>query len=303
MADLKQDDTKVGAAKPDAAKPKRNYFGVKNAVVAGAGALLIAAVFARAGCDGQDRLVQGPDRPVGVVVPMPTAIPVAVCSPPVKGDNNCEREKGEHDLNSKNWDPQSCGYCGDRIAQDFETAEECPVDFACGNGRVDRNVVYGAYLAPREENGVYSLGTLTVAESCRESDSAYCASDCGRGTSPRAAGSGRRTEGDRPPRADTTDVRPPSGGGGACPTEVLSLFRGRANALKAGPNLASIRANCPDSATTGTTLRVHIVVQGGFATSATVSGCGSQGLSVNLGGIPAGVDSCSGDLPVTIPPG
>lgn len=302
MAELKHDESKKDAAKPNAAKPARNYFGVKNAVVAGLGLAAVVALFARAGCDGQDRLVEGPERRVGVAVTVPsvpTVIPV--CASPTKGDNVCDREKGEHDVNSKNWDPQSCGYCGDLIRQDFETAEACPVDFHDGNGRVERNVVYGAYIAPRDDGGVYSLSTITISESCRESDPNYAAADCaGRGGArPGGSGSARPGGVDRPPRETTG----PAVSGGQCPSEVLALYRGRANALKSGANLASIRQSCPESASSSVTLQVGIRVQGGFATVTGISGCGSQGLSVNLGGIPAGVDSCTGTISVPIPPG
>ncbi|HSB47600.1 MAG TPA: hypothetical protein VLD37_06310 [Candidatus Bilamarchaeum sp.] len=47
----------------------------------------------------------------------PSTVP-SPCEPePVRGDNVCQVNKGEADPLSPNFDPQSCGYCGDGIRQ------------------------------------------------------------------------------------------------------------------------------------------------------------------------------------------
>jgi hypothetical protein len=125
--------------------------------------------------------------------------PITCPTPPRAGDRLCEVAKGEADPYSATFDPESCGYCGDLIRQvkasqwstatinssfrtqnvterPSETLENCPVDFHCGNGRVDVNTVYGAVVSHEG----YSLETITITESCNLRSSHFCDVDCGR---------------------------------------------------------------------------------------------------------------------------
>ncbi len=102
-------------------------------------------------------------------------------------------------------------------------------------------------------------------------------------------------------------VRPNIPPGGPCPSEVTGLFRGRANALKTGSALSTVRSACgPDSQSRSIQLTVQVRVQNGYGTVESISGAGCSGIPtslVNLSGIAAGVDSCVTPIPVTIPPG
>lgn len=196
---------------PSVAQKSRRLGWKYGAGVAVATAALVAAmVFQRCGGEPQ---VEGPV----------TACPPAVTCPaePVKGDSNCELEKGEHDMWSKNWDPESCGYCGDRAQQEWETPQNCPVDFACGDGEVQRRAkVYGAVVRTQEgENSTYSLGTVEHSESCREGAENYCEADCPTKETARTGRGGRR---DTPATTAATTKRPPVSSGGACESAVRS---------------------------------------------------------------------------------
>ncbi|MFH0885179.1 MAG: hypothetical protein V1861_05715 [Candidatus Micrarchaeota archaeon] len=113
---------------------------------------------------------------------------------PRKGDNRCEVQKGEADPLSITFDPESCGYCGDDIRQvnakegarpyteqesgiqyqyvterPSETAESCPVDFHCGNRRMELRQPYGAWIAaPSNSDGgapnTYNIGIKLITE-------------------------------------------------------------------------------------------------------------------------------------------
>jgi hypothetical protein len=109
---------------------------------------------------------------------------------PKRGDQICQVRKGEADPFSANFDPASCGYCGDGIRQvninglhgsDVRTDENgirtqdviqrpsetpaiCPADFTCGDGKVQDRAPFGAWIKPRLDNGPYSLGIIRVSE-------------------------------------------------------------------------------------------------------------------------------------------
>ncbi len=132
--------------------------------------------------------------------------PITCPTPPQKGDRLCEVAKGEADPYSDTFDPESCGYCGDRIRQvkgsewsapssgsqlriqhvterPSETPENCPVDFHCGNGTVDVNTVFGAIVAHEESSEgttTYSLESIRITESCNPRSPRVCDADCGR---------------------------------------------------------------------------------------------------------------------------
>ena len=95
-------------------------------------------------------------------------------------DGTCERALGEGDLNPDNkgiYDP-ACGGCGNGIQDPGETAESCPGDFLCGNGKVDWNVkVVKMVMLP---GGIISQQVGTYSESCRKGDPNYCEPDCKR---------------------------------------------------------------------------------------------------------------------------
>lgn len=115
---------------------------------------------------------------------------------PRRGDSRCETAKGEADPLSPNFDPESCGYCGDEIRQVLaqsggkpylepetgimyqnvterpsESAETCPVDFHCGDRRLQSRHAYGAWVEFPVGNGdagpqsvAYRLGVKIVTE-------------------------------------------------------------------------------------------------------------------------------------------
>lgn len=295
------------AAKPEQKKPGSRYFGLKNAAgiaggVGGVAALILFAKFCGSG--GQDRPVP-PSEPV----PQPPAV---VC--PAPQPENCNLELGEHDPHSSNWAPQKCGYCGDGIAQTWETPENCPVDFHCGDGTVQRNAVYGAYVAPSAERAGYSLGTITVTETCNAQDASYCAADCP--TAPGAPAPAtsdrrrdRRRDRDDTPPAATTAARPPASGG-ACPGEVTGRFQNRVSSSLTG-NPASVRSAAGATPDTPVRARVTIAIVNGQASvqgiSLSCSGCSGGSLSpgsLNVAGIPLDRSTtCTAVIPVTIPPG
>ncbi|MBU1682028.1 hypothetical protein KKE38_04360 [Candidatus Micrarchaeota archaeon] len=215
MAEQKQT---VGKTKVDDKKNKAKRLGWKFGVGAGlATAAMVATLFFRS-CGPQ---TEGP------ITTPPTNCPTAVTCPaePAVGDNNCELTKGEHDVFSESWDPASCGFCGDGVRQPFETAENCPVDFTCGDGEVQhRAKVYGAIVQTGTgESATCSFGTKTIpAESCRSGSDNYCEADC----RPRAGGNARGAGSGRPPSKTagvaTVDRPPRETPGGPCGAGVRS---------------------------------------------------------------------------------
>ncbi len=216
MAEQKQTVGSPASSRVDDKKSKAKRLGWKFGAGAGlATAAMVATLFFRS-CGPQ---TEGPITP-------PPECPTAVtcAAEPAVGDNNCELTKGEHDVVSENWDPESCGFCGDGIRQSFETVENCPVDFTCGDGKVqNRAKVYGAIVQTGTgENATYALGTKTIpAESCRVSSDNYCEADCPtKGGNARGAGSART-----PAKGAGTGVavRPPrETPGGPCGAGVRS---------------------------------------------------------------------------------
>ncbi|MFH1685861.1 MAG: hypothetical protein ABH983_06170 [Candidatus Micrarchaeota archaeon] len=187
MAEQKQTVGNPASSRVDDKKNKAKRLGWKFGVGAGlATAAMVATLFFRScGPQTEGPITAPPDCPAAVTCPAEPAV----------GDNTCELTKGEHDVFSETWDPASCGFCGDGVRQSFETAENCPVDFTCGDGTIqNRAKVYGAIVQTGTgERATYSFGTKTIpAESCRESSDNYCEADCPtRGGNARGAGSGR----------------------------------------------------------------------------------------------------------------
>jgi hypothetical protein len=97
-----------------------------------------------------------------------------------KKDGRCERKLGEGDLNPESkgiYDP-ACGGCGNGVQDPGETAESCPSDFMCGNGKVDwKAPVVRMVTLP---NGTISQQAGTYTESCNPKDVNYCEPDCKR---------------------------------------------------------------------------------------------------------------------------
>ncbi len=85
-------------------------------------------------------------------------------------DGKCKIANGEHDIFSSGYD-KSCGFCGDGKQQEWETAENCPVDFHCENGILERNTLFAAVI---KEDGKYRLGTVKITESCKEGSPDNC---------------------------------------------------------------------------------------------------------------------------------
>lgn len=159
---IRQNENTEKIRKPASSRLK---FGLKNALAIAlvAGSMTLVGLCARK--------KPGPDkdkRPVKEkVLPKPCPkVPAA----PVKGDNVCELDKGEHDPASPNWDPKSCGYCGDDIQQDWETKDTCPVDFLCEKGNESYwKKTFGTYKDLGD--GKMVLTTIRVTKRCKKSES------------------------------------------------------------------------------------------------------------------------------------
>ena len=318
MSEVKQPDKKESPAKADDGKK----MGWKVPAVVGLGAAAVAAAILFQTCGGRSG---GPDR-----LPPPT--PCVACAPaPVKGDNNCEVDKGEHDQLSPTWDPQSCGYCGDGNRQQWEISSRdprasaaqpaapgirlvvCDVDFHyCGNGQRDGEAQYGAMVPPPQDGGVWSLGLVSrPAESCRRGADNYCESDCG-GTAPAPADTGRRTgtRTERPERPDRPPVQP--GRTSACdPGISTAVFSARARDQLTG-NSGAVRNAVGAQPSQAVTVRVSVTigadgrpsVSGASGSCAGCAGGDVRGM-INLSGLSttAPGESCSSGFTVNIPPG
>ncbi|MFH0885176.1 MAG: hypothetical protein V1861_05700 [Candidatus Micrarchaeota archaeon] len=295
------------ASKPEVAKPNSRYFGLKNALAITAGVGAIAALIAFRSCPGgQDRLVPAP-------APAPTATAVTCPTPQA---NTCNLALGEHDPHSTNWAPTKCGYCGDGITegQPWETPQNCPVDFHCGDGVCQLGpAIYGAYIRPTIQGGVYTLGTMDITETNDPNSPGVCEADCGRGGAPPPApvGSGRRTDRRGPrdePRPVVTAAPPATTG---CPAEVTGRIQPRVSSSLTG-NPAAARSAAGADSSTVVRARVSIRVTNGVPTVTSISlscpggACAGGSMSagsINLAGIPLGNTTCSDVVPVIIPPG
>jgi len=242
MAEQKQS---VGKTKVDDKKNKAKRLGWKFGVGAGLATAAMVATMLFRGCEPQ---TEGP-------ITAPQECPAAVTCPaePAVGDNTCELTKGEHDMFSDNWDPVSCGFCGDGVRQSWENRENCPVDFTCGDGKVQRRAkTYGAIVQTGSgESVTYSFGTKTIpAESCRASSENYCEADCPtRGGKARGAGSARTPSkvagggvSDRPPRETAggpcgAGVR---SGAGSLIARVSSSISSSGGAIKQAAGVGSV---------------------------------------------------------------
>ncbi len=258
--------------KVDDKKDKAKRLGWKFGVGAGLATAAMVATMLFRGCEPQ---TEGP-------ITAPPECPAAVTCPaePAVGDNNCELTKGEHDMFSENWDPASCGFCGDGERQSWENRENCPVDFTCGDGKVQhRAKVYGAVVRTGEgESATYTIGTKTIpAESCRTASDNYCEADCPtRGGKARGAGSakapGKASGGavDRPPRE-----RPggPCGAGvrssaGSLIARVSSSISSSSGAIKQAAGVGSVPVNV--------TVTVNISSSGVPTLAGSSATCGGQ---------------------------
>lgn len=294
-------------AAPEAAKPNSKYFGVKNTIAMAVGVAAVAALFAKS-CGDKG----GQDRPA----PPPVASVQAVqCPAPVPG--NCNLTLGEHDFGSPNWAPAKCGYCGDGVTegQQWETPQNCPVDFHCGDGVCASGTnaqVYGAVV--RSDAGAFSIGTVTITESNDPTSPNYCEADCGtRGVrAPAPARSGGRTDRRGPredpgPAATATTPGPATTG---CPLEVMQRIQPRISSSLMG-NPGAARSAAGADSNTVVRARVSVRVSNGSATVTGVSlscpggACagGPYSGTINLAGIPAGSANCSDSVTVNIPPG
>jgi hypothetical protein len=79
---------------------------------------------------------------------------------------------------------KDCGICGDGIQNrdgtvyGTEYANLCPVDFHCGNGKVDQNTPYAAMIEDKDSPGTYVWRSVTITESCAKDAPNYCEADC-----------------------------------------------------------------------------------------------------------------------------
>ncbi len=117
-----------------------------------------------------------------------------------KGDLVCNVEMGEADPLSDNFDFISCGSCGDGVRQEkaekgtnirldidgmfhyqyvtgreSETRENCPVDFHCGNNKLEQGTPYSGIIY---EDGKYKYSRVHVFESCYLNSKNFCPQDC-----------------------------------------------------------------------------------------------------------------------------
>ncbi|HSB47603.1 MAG TPA: hypothetical protein VLD37_06325 [Candidatus Bilamarchaeum sp.] len=258
------------------------------------------------------------------ITPPPVVQTTQCPSAPVRGDHNCEIDKGEHDPLSPNFSPEDCGYCGDgnilRDPRDTNPATNaleipstdpragqptpagaprrivCDFDYACGNGTVDRNVEFSVLARPSVDGGPYSFSVARYTESCNQTPPAgqtYCAADCGQQT-PQPARTGH-SGGARPERTATPVVsaQPPVSGGACDASLSTSVFSSRARDMLTG-NSGSVRSAVGAAPTQAVSVRVSIRVgPDGHATvtgaSASCAGCEHNGASVagmiNLSGL------------------
>jgi len=150
---------------------------------------------------------------------------------PVKNDGRCEIRKGEADPLSITFDPESCGFCGDDIRQvtsetggrpyaegnagiqyqrvterPSETAESCPVDFHCGDKRVQVRQPYGAWVAVNllADSGApdtYNVGIKIITENRQDCPGDYLPTANGRRDAGAEEDAGPEPE---PPHTDST---------------------------------------------------------------------------------------------------
>ncbi len=299
------------------------YFGKKNAAAIGlsTAAIITAAVMFRT-CAPH--------------IEPPQPAPQVVCpSAPVRGDGRCEFEKGEHDPASPTYDENSCGRCGDGIAQDWEIpapgvqprvqlppgvhAVVCPADFACGNGTVEResdHVEFAVVVPVQAGSTTYKYDVRQYAETCNPNDSrpgvTYCEADCGNQPQPAQRGAAPGSTSRRTPRPDNTGspVTVPDTPSGQCPADVTQRLMSRAaSGLMGSP--AAVRSAAGASDNVGVRASVRFSISNGVANTTSISlscpGCSGGSISpgtVNLSSVPLGWNgSCSGTIPVTVPPG
>jgi hypothetical protein len=270
----------------------RLRYGIKNGVAMTIGVAAVAALVFTRGCGdkgGQDRL----PPPVPVEKKCPAPVP-----------DKCNLELGEHDPFSPNWAPAKCGFCGDGIIQPWETQEKCPVDFHCGNGEVDRNAVFGAVIEPKEAGGVYKIDYVTITESCKPADTAYCEADCPTKAGP--AGSARKPRTPREPSGAAPVETAPAASGGQCKPEISGKFFGRARS-----NLNNqIEAVRTQAGSTGQSVLAHVAISVSSGVPAVkgirleCSGCKGGTINpttVNLSGLAVGSEvSCSTTLDIPL---
>jgi len=203
-------------------------------------------------------------------------------------------------------------FCANHAESDCQAATTPPPPPPpprCGNSQVDS----GEACDPRSRRargGCPPENHCTPACTCeRDSTPPRCGDNLVNGSEEcDPAGSSCGEGGTCSPQCRCNEpVRPIAPAGGLCPTEVTSLFRGRANALKTGSALSTVRQACGyDSDPRAITVTVQVRVSGGFGHVESIGGSGCSGIPtslVNLSGIPAGVDSCVSPVTVTIPPG
>jgi hypothetical protein len=172
----------------------------------------------------------------------------------------------------------------------------------CGNGTIDRNArppercdhtATPSGCGPNERcNACRECVPVDTHSECRGQK---CVSVPGAGSSQCSSDSDCAPPPPPPPAPDLP-----------CPPEVLGRYQGRANVVKTGTTLTTVRRTARDELGANPhTVTVGITVSGGFASpsSITVDGHPLPSSLVNLGGIPAGVDSCIGTITVPIPPG
>ena len=120
-----------------------------------------------------------------------------------KGDGRCLYKFGERTPEASNYDPKSCGQCGNGKVDDFETPESCPADYhRCGNGKKDGEASYSV-LSSKAVKGqtVYYYETITKTESCDQSSPHYCHEDC----APKVVESSDEYSGQCPPEMAQVD--------------------------------------------------------------------------------------------------
>jgi hypothetical protein len=225
--------------------------------------------------------------------------PTSNCpAPPRDGDGICDAAHGEADPASPTFSRSDCGFCGDGIIQlramsgsaphidengrhvqdvtqrPSETPANCPVEFTCGDGRINAAEIYGSYV---QRNGRYVLGTVEVTETCREGEAGFCRTDCDAMRHVRVV---RRRHSGEDAGAEIADpalfVR--------CPTQIISPeFSSSARAFQTNVRRGVAEQAAAIRRTLGTSSTSDVVLFIGFGASPT-GGVSMQSITVTCDG-------------------
>jgi len=188
-------------------------------------------------------------------------------SAPKKNDSKCDAEQGERTPGSPTFDWASCkGFCGDGIKQDGETADNCPLDVHCGDGKVEAYAKRVFMKCADDACSRLETYDKVVKESCNKRSGDYCAEDCGDAVAPKetpdaGAPAIEPVDAGRPEPVDAAPPPPAVKSGGACEFRPGESFCPRAqNDLKSridsSMGAVASAASCAGKLTVGASIRV-----------------------------------------------